>query len=723
MLTPIAIRRLRAIPIAKGEGVSAKHKLTMLSELASLGVRVTNPEWLDEASEASFEAYGSVIETLSALRGGDVDYVPLFVGFPDDVPDDDAYFAKRLLGYIGNIGGLFRDGIELENGVVVPEWLFDVEQFGADPITQFQTPGQHAAAKEAMSGREADGHVEWIDVQLIWQDDLNDRLLDWLRDALYARSSIKTGLVFDVRRVLAMSGAGDIDFDRIIMKETQALVVQLLWKDGHEERAAALAKTPTDVLRLFAALTDTDRSLGSPIKFPKLSRRQRRLVLSVLERSPALEEDLARYRGLWLEIGRYIHPGEYARAFPRANRAFDQLRNGRIRTFASHTEELMRGERVGEVLAHLAKRPGVLGRKVHELLRRFPDGTNTILDAFATVARNMTVKNLLVLEAYFATINDAEYRTVINKRGSIKVLPNNAKGALTSERLQLVLTLVRAALTEILATRESWAGKTVWVDPRLAQYTVPLQQRAASDGLITFGRGSRIPIDLDKVLRLFVYWHEDERTTDLDLSVIEFDESFDYIGHVSYTNLADQGIVHSGDLQSSEEGAAEFLDITLSALDGEVAYLATQVHRYAGESFAQMQCHSGWMIRTNVDARYESFDIATVANKFDLNGSAGYCVPLIVDLRAGEVILTDLYMGRRAFYNTVEGTHGDVSLAAREIERFVDTRPTLDTLAELHASSRGARRVDSASVADITFGFAGSTYDITNIERILAELL
>ncbi len=525
----IAIKRLRLLSLPQGKGLSAKHQLVLLSELAKLGVQITNREALATASESFFLDYEQVMKTIAQMRGGDVDYVPLFLGFPNDVPEDNEYFSKRIIGYLGNSLQIFPDGRKLADGTIVPEWLFDLEQFGADPISQFQDAAMLARAKKKLAKQEEDSHVEAMTFEFVDVEEITERLRVWLQACLYAKSSIKEVLHDDIRTLLNFFGGEWIDFDQVVMKENQALLLSMLWKDKREAEATALAKTPTDLLRLFAALTDSDVSLGKTIKFPKFSRKQRRLVLGVLEESSALAEDLYRYKGLWLQLGRYIHPGEYRKAYPKTAAAFRALCDGSIVTFNAQTEKLMGADYAGPVLAHLQKRPGVLARKLHELLRVFPKNTDAVLRTFSDVASQMTVKNLLVLKSYFASINDYEFRCVINKKGKIKVLPNNAQ-------------------------------------------------------------------------------------------------------------------------------------------------------------------------------------------------TGGYCVPLIVDLEAKEIIVTDLYMGSRNFNNSVEGEYPEVCKASREISRFTQSRPTLATLAQLHQQARGGTSV-SQEEADISFGITGCTYNASDVETLLSELL
>lgn len=718
----IALRRLNILTLHKGEGFPTNKKLVFHAELASLGYRLKNGYLLDEACPTFFLEYQTTLRQLTALRGGEVSYVPLFTGFPNKVPDEKKYFVRRIIGYLGNVPSLINEGRQLDSGFQVPEWLFDLKEFGADPISQFQDKGQWERAKTQLANRKADSEVVWRDLEIVLAENVGERLKDWARANLYAGSSIKETLREDLARVLEFMGPEDLNFDRVILKENRALVWRLLWKADRYQLCAQWLDTPTDVLRLFAAITDTDINLSKGVRVPKLKRSQRRLILEILSEASNLEEDLKRYRGLWLLADRYIHSYEFHRQYPRVALAFKALREGTIVTFDSICEKLMASDNLSALLAHLSSRPGVFGRKLHEVLRRFPKSSREVLSAFSEIGASLTVKQLLVLKHYFATINEREYRAVINKLGKLSVIENNSYKKLNSGLMQAVVRLIEEKLMEVLQKRESWYNKGVWIDPDLVNYTVPLQQRATSDGMLTFGRGSRIPVDLSKVLRLFVYWKEQKVTTDLDLSLIQFDENFGYRSHVSFSQLTSEGIVHSGDLQSAPHGAAEFIDVDLSTLKRKTRYLAVSVLRFTGETFSDLTAHAGWMVRDHVDADYQTFDIKTVENKMDLNGCGAYVIPLIVDLRQSQIITTDLYMNGRSWHNTVEGTYGKVSKALLAICDFVNTRPNMKTLAESHMFARAGYPCEE-NESEISFGVSRGTFNAADTHTILAELI
>lgn len=720
----IALNRLNILSAARGKGLASAQKLSLLNELAQMGYRISNPEKLNEVSSNFMMDYKHLTDILNEKRGGNKPHIGLFQNFPDTAVDDISYLTKRFIGFIANDPSLASDSIRLSNGTLVPKWLFNIYEFGADPITQMQSDDLFSIALKKQDAKKGDTHVEWIDLTLLDEDDTLVELSNYLNNILYAKSSVKVELHSDIEKLIGFFGLANVDTELVVFKETKALVLKMLWNAENYDAINKLAYSATDVLRMFAAVTDTDISLSDKIRFPKMKRKARKAILTILETSNSLAEDIKNYSGIWLEIGRYLHPGEYAKQFPKTAKVFKALRNGKIETFASVTEKLLFKDNIGGLLNHLSAKPGVFARKLHEVLRRFPFEYDEILVAFESEGHKLQLKNVLIMVNYFKTINDSTYRTVINKRGKIKVLENNAFGGLSEDILRKVLDVLNRIMFSHLSSKESWDGKKVWIDEALKNYTVPLQQRAASDGMITAGRGSRIEIDLGKVMRLFIYWKEAGKRTDLDLSVLQMDADFNYVGHVSYTNLRASGIAHSGDIQSAPLGAAEFVDITMSSLTKGVKYLAVQINRYCGNSFAEMDCHAGWMVRDTVNADARTFDIKTVANKYDLNGTGAYAIPLILAIAKAQIVLTDLYVAGRAIHNNVEGSFGNVTLLCSQIAEFVKTKPTMLELATNNALARRAWVIGNKENADLTIGLtAEDDFNALDVERVLTEFI
>lgn len=721
-LHAIALRRLRLLPVGEGP-VSVRKKLTFFSELAGMGYALRNPEAYNDSVLAD---YSATIAELQAMRGGNVDYVPLFQGFPDKVPDQHAYFAKRIIGYIGNLLLPFEDGKQLDDGFVVPEWLFDLEAFGANPITQLQDSELFRKGVERQNAREGDTHVEWIYLTLADEATLEAKAWEWLTANLYARASIKEALKADIEALLQHFPMGRIDAGRVVFKETRTYLMQLLWTEGRFNTLAAYCDTPTDLLRLFAALTETDISLSDPVKYPKMNRQQRRFVLEQLEQCTSLAEDLNRFRDLWLRIGKGLHPGAHAQRYPRTAAAFDRLRNGVIRGYGSKVERAIADRNIFVLIDLLQQRPGEFARRLHHVLELAGDNTAPVLAAFETVVGRVQLKNLLVMARYFTTIDSQPVRAVVNKRGRMRVF-DNRQHRVRGEVMAQIVTLLKAAIQhKITSEKPSWQGQKAWIDPALRSYTVPLQQRKASDGLLTIGRGSRLPLTAGKVLRLFVWWHDlPGRETDLDLSVIKYDDDMYYTGHVSYTNLADAGIVHSGDLQSAPHGAAEFVDLDLDFVrqQDNCRYIASQIHRYCGDRFNKIECIAGWMLRDKVDSDYKSFDIKTVQQKFVLSSACSYAIPILIDLYEETIIFTDIYVNGVGKYNNVEGSHENTSTITKEVARMRDTRPNLHELAVYNVLGRGAKLVEDRDAADVSFGLEGCDYNAFDVGKILSELL
>ena len=720
-LSDVLLRRKRILVVTDDSAVSKGSRLIFLSELASLGYE---PVDVDKYNDSVLAQHTTIINTLKKLKAGHVDYVPLFTGFPEKTPSTLEHFSKRFYGLMGNVLGLFTNGQELDSGVIVPEWLFDLNEYGADPLTQFQDLGLFLKGIENQKAREEDTAKSLSKLRFVTEHEAWEIGQKYLNDILTAKSSIKETLKGDIETLLDLYGADYIPANKISFKETKAYVQKFFWNKGDVEAALGLATAPTDLLRLFAALTDSDISLSQKIKFPKFSRKQRRLIMATLDKFPGLATDMQAYRGLWIAIGRGLHFGEYIGKYKTAVAGFALISEKKLATWNNTIEMLMSSGAYD--LEMLKQRPGEFARRLHAVLRLASahGEEGAVLAAFEEVAQRVPLKTLLVLERYFWTIDCCENRTIINKKGKIKIFKNElpkldyigvAAGGIMADAIK----------KKIAQEKSGWSDKKVWVDPILKSFVVPLQQRKASDSFLTVGRGTRLKFDTSKVLRLFIWWKEKNSRTDLDLSLVQFDEDMNFKGHVSYTRLKDAGIAHSGDITSAPHGAAEFIDVKIDVLKKKgVRYVAPQIYRYCGDSFADMdECYAGWMCREKVDSKYKSFDIKTVENAFNLNGNSAYSLPMVVDLHTNEIVFVDLYVGTRLLHNRVENSLDSVSAITKEISKMVETKPNMMDLALFNVHGRGATLVHDRDEADLTIGVTDCDFNATEIESVLNEFL
>lgn len=722
MVQDIALRRLRLMAVPQQGAVTAEAKVIGLADLANLGYRVTNPDlWNDSVFR---QWMLSTIPTLTAMRGGDVKYAPLFPGFPDEIPShrnvriDEALYVVRA-AVPSEIFVLLLESL----GEEATRWL----RVSSIP----QDPKRTAREVERQEQKDIDSHTEWVDLTLAPADEVDGELLEWLRDVLYAPTSMKDAQVADVMSLLVHFGLGVVDTEEVTFLETRSVLLQLMWETNALAELRLADPGPTELLRLFARLTDTDVSLLKEVRFPRMSKLQRRTVLACIDDAPNAVEDLFRYRNLWLRVAEYLHPGQYAKRYPRAYDAFTQLRNNRRNagSFEARVEALLGDTTTGrsDILALLVERPTLFSRRLRKLLvDAGGQGAPAVLDAFAEVAQSVPPKALLTLRTHLATVEDHPRRAIINRGGSIRVVdsPPDLPAAVKSAALDVVDGAVDAALS----ASPSWRGQTAWIDPELHNYVAPLQQRKVSDGMLNIARGTRLPLDTDKVLRMFLYWLQPPgRRSDLDLSAVMFDRNLKYVGHVDWTRLRGRGMSHSGDLTSAPAGATELLDIRLDALGGDVRYVAPQVYRYAGPSFPELlRAHVGWMVRSHsgAEAAAKAFDIATVQDVFDLSSRSAYAVPFVADISEQQIIYTDLYVGSRQAHNRVLGNENTLSEICQAVRLFTSNRLTLHELVRRNVEARGATLVTDRSKAGLTFGVdADCLFHAQDVAAINAHLL
>lgn len=663
ILSQIALRRLRCWINQPGEKDFLQARILDL-ELGQIGFKLIPSE---DFTAITNEDFTTAIDLLKTLRGGNVDYVPLFTNFPDELPNDRDYLVRRILGFF-----------KLNT-------FLDDSKFGADPVTQMQNEDLWNAAVVAQCQRLEEHHVEWMMLTLVSPSEAHVQLNQWVSDLIYGLTPIKEALWDDILTVLAALKM-EIQIDRVKVKETLARLSVIQW----QVFGKIVAKTPTDLLRMFACLREQDISLSQPIvlKGLKFSKSQRREIISFLNHCPALSEDLLRYKKLWISLSKWLHPGDYVKQFPIVAKAFDDLRNNRIKSF----ESLVINASLDDRLTTLLTRPSVLLRKLTWLLKIYPP--ETVAQAVLQLEDQVESLPIPLLVTVYCAVKYEGDRLIINKKGKPRVIDSrNPLGDLT-----IVLDAIDRLILRKLSGTKDW--NTVWVDPAIDKLVLPFQSRKQSDGLLNLARGSRIAIDTE-VLRVFVYWQEQEKTTDLDLSAMKLNSACQLVGHIGWNHYGTgSDLAHSGDIQSAPLGAAEFIDIKLSTVTDR--YILPAILRYSGDGFSSLKaCYAGWMNRSQVSADMKTFDIKTVSEKVNVNQEGRCWIPFLIDVVEKEIIYVDLYSkGDRV----VEGNEQFPALAAR-LASYYQARPTFGDLARWYIRANHAKLV-SRQDAQVTIGLS-----------------
>ena len=494
--------------------------------------------------------------------------------------------------------------------------------------------------------------------------------------------------------------------EAIPQKETVAFVASLLMKhtENSTEFIARFCRTGTDILRLAVALSDGDLSLATATRFRSFSRSERGLLLALLERLANPVEEMLRWKGRWIRLGERLHPGEYAKRYPRVAEAFRLLRNDvPVPTFNSQVEKALVALDVIEAMRSLVTRPGELARRLDFLLRLDVATQESVLTSFAETAKSVSTPVLLQVMGHFRYRNArAPIRVFFPKGNLAKAFATANKLPNLSEALCLRLVgICEAALLERFRLLPS-LGK-VYVDPELVRYLVPFSQRSASKSFRTLVRGSRVPLPkATNVLRFFIWWKNGREQTDIDLSATMFDANFDYKDIISFYNLKGYGGCHSGDIMDAPKGASEFIDVTLQKVkEQKVRFIVMTLNSFSQQPFSELpECFAGWMARQKPESG-EIYEPKTVQDRLDLTANTQIAIPLIIDVVSEEVIWCDMALKRNPRWSN--HVHGNLKGVNLTLQALVDLKKTnLHELLSLHAVARG-EKVTSPELAETVF--------------------
>ena len=601
---------------------------TALTALRALGYRLSTP-----AREALIhpEQAWALVNAVARLSSGSLaaEYQPFYPDFPIQVrtASEATLLVNAALHYLGDVVGVR----------ILPDYR---------PSPREPLPGDDGALTE---------------LGLATTQDLE-------RIVAHLAAQATPFSAQDRADLMALRGFGPEAAPHVAVKENLA-VLTVTFPDLD---FSASYRTVTDVLRLAVAMAGGDVSLAEPCRFPSFSRAQRRRLLGLLDAvgqtqdSRDSAEEMARRCERWKRLVRHLRPGDYARRFPRAAALLHQVASGEAEAgFTSCLEEALARRDVDGALHLLSARPGVFARRLNHLLRLCADDAarERVVAEFARVAPEVSLPVLVRLWEYFSSPGpDALPWRVV----AIKAAMGTKTTLIPSTRRPgpADAAVVRAVEE---ALRQRRRLRRIAVDQGLyGGYTAPVGLRSASPGMRTAGRGTRLPLPEGETIRFFLHWcdlpeappeapgpaepaatADRDTRVDLDLSAFFVSEDFTRTEQIAYYNLRSTAAVHSGDLTSAPDGAAEFIDVTLAeALRQGWCYVVMTVHSFSHHRLSEVpECWAGAMARGADPQSGEVFEASTVMQRLDLVSPTFNATPFVIDLAERRLIWWDLPVG------------------------------------------------------------------------------
>jgi len=683
ILNSIYLRRKNRVVLnSSNSKLDTSDLATILKNIESLGYTFS-PELIESVATLSLpEAslfYSRLVEDLKQALGANVKYTPMYPNFPIQVMEmaSAELYLNAIVHYLGR-------------------------ELGERVLPQYATENRPALAdqiKLTIIGLGTEAELIGIFNNLLTAN-TSFTPSDRQDLALFAKT---------FPALLMKMLPGEIGY-----KENLAFIADLVLRycPCAEQLLTPYFKTATDVLRLATAMSEGDTSLAENTRFRNFSRPERRLLLALLERCGAITEDMMRHQKRWLRLGERLHPSEYKKRYPNCDRAFDILRNHKsFATFNSRVETAYTESRWDDALSLLQTRPGELARKLDFLLRS-NSNTSEVINTFEQVAAKVATPVLLQLISHFESRNDeSELRVFFPKGNVAKAFAIDHELPIIDESIcQMVVDICDRILMARFAQLPT-LGK-VYVDEQLKNFPVPFAQRSASKALRQLARGSRLTMPDGDTVRFFIWWKEGvvnnipTNTVDIDLSAVIYDGDWNYLEHISYTNLKSEKYqaVHSGDIVSAPDGASEFIDLDLpSIIKSGGRYIVASVLSFSEHPFCNLpECFAGWMIRQDATSG-EIYDPRTVSNKVDLTANTTVTIPAILDLESREILWTDLSLHREPSWcrgNNVENNRKGMVLLGKAMSNL--KKPNLARLFRLHATARG-EIVENIEAADTVF--------------------
>ena len=279
--------------------------LALMANIASLGFTLSAELKSRLANLTLIELKNYSLELIPILQemvGAHVRYQPLFINFPEGVPEDTTeFYYKRLAGHFmsifyGNDNNLLSCG-----HMISSDDELDMSNYGACPICNRSLNDDEVGVQ-----KERPKFAELIDLKIIGLGTTSE-FEDIFTNLIGSKSSISESNKVDCTWFIENYGEEIVSMipKEIPHKEQLSFLCAGLLKNTRIafDIIKKYIKTSTDVLRLAVAMSNGDVSLAAPTKFKSFKRAERRLLLELLNNIYEPVEDMLRHKSKWIRLG------------------------------------------------------------------------------------------------------------------------------------------------------------------------------------------------------------------------------------------------------------------------------------------------------------------------------------------------------------------------------------------------------------------------------------
>lgn len=701
-------------------------------------------ELLHALNNVSADTLAEITKCINNVMGVNLNWTPLVKKW--NVPTGENR-ADHLLTLFTNLLGGKKAGFKgttLRCGHFIPEGTFPLERYNGCPFcgTPFRTAnfvykGQGSKLKELRLFTDKD--MQNVFASLL----ASPTPLDATQKDSLEKLLTKFALPEDVQ---------------VAMKETAMLVVKTLISHDKAMEAAALLKTPTDILRylwyektglvqivepktlvaharrmyyhVFGPLdmgADAAVDMKQKLKLKYNRKACLRVALwmnSLPMTARQAAENMNPKRGMWVRMIRALRMGEYSRKKGMEHLAeiIDVFYNQSYSTWQGRVDKARIENDADKTLGLLKERPGLFARGLFATMLRF--GSKRVLAAFDKIADKLPARLLLSLgnaaESYF-DLNATRLARPITG-GTVSIESNKLLALYNETERQKMASDVMDVYKESMVRRfaaKKTEAKTIYIDPALYKIPVGVGDRATTIQDTSCAlMGTRFQVEGDAV-RLFLQWGKGlhAQPLDMDLSCrITFDNYT--TAECAFYNLSCVGAKHSGDIRSIPEmvGTAEYIELSMpDLLAAKAKYVMFTCNAYSCGTLSP-NLVVGWMdsaypmqLSEETGVAYDPSCVQHMVRISESNLSKGLVFG-VLDVEKREIVWLEMPF-------TSQTIRGADSMSVEALLSKLEAKLTIGELLDWKAMAQNLEPAATAQEADeaYTYEWALNPADVTRL--------